>query len=164
MKQIGIISDTHGFLDEAVFKHFSDCDEIWHAGDFGDQALADQLASLAPLRGVYGNIDGADIRQHFPLQEVFYCESLKVLIRHIGGRPPRYNPETRQALADVKPDLFLCGHSHILRISYEEKDQCLYVNPGAAGKQGWHQVRTLVKLVVDGKNIRNAVVIELGKK
>lgn len=166
MKRIGIISDTHGYLDEAVFRHFKNCDELWHAGDFGNIELATHLAAQSGLmvRGVYGNIDGMDIRSEFPEQLVFNCEDVKVMMRHIGGSPPKYNPDTRKELALHKPQLFIAGHSHILKVMYDDKINCLYINPGAAGKQGWHKVRTIIRLVIDGKNMRDCEVVELGKR
>jgi putative phosphoesterase len=136
MTRIGLISDTHGFLDEAVFKHFENCDEVWHAGDFGNEELAKRLKDKKSLKGVYGNIDGQDIRSEFPEQLVFMCEEVKIMIRHIGGSPPKYNPETRKELAIHKPKLFISGHSHILKVIYDDKINCLHINPGAAGKQG----------------------------
>lgn len=164
MTRIGLISDTHGFLDEAVFLHFKDCDEIWHAGDFGDAAVAEKLNAFKPLKGVYGNIDGQDIRDKYPEQLVFMCESVKVMMRHIGGAPPRYNPETRKQLMEHHPLLFISGHSHILKVMYDQQQQCLHINPGAAGKQGWHKVRTLIRFVIDGKDIQKCEIIELGKR
>ncbi len=164
MTRIGLISDTHGFLDDAVFKHFEQCDEIWHAGDFGNAVLANQLALAKPLKGVYGNIDGNDIRTVYPEQLVFMCEDVKVMMRHIGGSPPKYNPETRKELALHKPQLFISGHSHILKVMYDPAIGCLHMNPGAAGKHGWHKVRTLIRFVIDGKEMKNCEVIELGKR
>jgi putative phosphoesterase len=166
LTRIGLISDTHSFLDENVFKHFEDCDEIWHAGDFGSIELPTHLAAKSGLmvKGVFGNIDGQDIRTEFPEQLVFMCEEIKVLMRHIGGYPPKYNPETKKELLIHKPQLFISGHSHILKIMYDDKLQCLYMNPGAAGKQGWQKVRTIVRFVIDEKEIKNCEVIELGKK
>jgi uncharacterized protein len=164
MTRIGLISDTHGYLDPAVFKHFENCDEIWHAGDFGNSELAGQLASFKPFKGVYGNIDGTDIRNEFPEQLVFLCEEVKVMIRHIGGSPPKYNPETRKELMIHRPQLFISGHSHILKVIYDDKINCLHMNPGAAGKQGWQKVRTLIRFVIDGKEMKNCEVIELGPK
>ena len=160
MTRIGLISDTHGYLDDAVFGHFDQCDEIWHAGDFGGD-VAKSLKERKRLRGVFGNIDEQDIRSEFPEQLVFTCEEVKVMIRHIGGYPPRYNPETKKELAIHKPQLFICGHSHILKIMYDEKIGCLHMNPGAAGKQGWHKVRTVIRCVIDGKEMKNCEVIEL---
>ena len=172
LKRIGLISDTHGYLDESVFSHFEQCDEIWHAGDFGTMEVANKL-SLQPgqtgdgqtrLKGVYGNIDGQDIRSKFPEELVFMCEEVKVMIRHIGGSPPRYNPETRKELQLHTPQLFICGHSHILKIMYDDKINCLYMNPGAAGKQGWHKVGTIIRFVIEGKDMKECEVIELGKR
>lgn len=162
MTRIGIIADTHNFLDEKVFYHFSDCDEIWHAGDFGNYELAAQLKNCKPLKGVYGNIDGQDIRIEFPEQLVFNCEHIKVMMRHIGGYPPKYNKATKEQLLIHKPALFITGHSHILKIMYDDMLQCLHINPGAAGKQGWHKVRTLVRINIHESNISNCEVIELG--
>ena len=164
MTRIGLISDTHGFLDEAVFDHFNNCDEIWHAGDFGDDGIAKRLKEFKPLRGVFGNIDGNDIRTVYPEQLVFYCEDVKVMIRHIGGAPPKYNPETRKELQIHQPNLFIAGHSHILKVMYDDKISCLHMNPGAAGKQGWHKVRTIIRFVIDGNNMKDCEVIELGKR
>lgn len=169
MTNIGLISDTHGFLDETVFTHFKDCDEVWHAGDFGE-AVADGLKKLTELtkvksiKGVYGNIDGQEIRSEFPEQLVFMCEEVKVMMRHIGGYPPKYNPATKQELLVHQPKLFISGHSHILKVMFDEKLNCLHMNPGAAGKAGWHKVRTLIRFVIDGKNMKNCEVIELGKR
>ena len=162
MKRIGIISDTHGFLDEAVFHHFRDCDEIWHAGDFGSDALAEELRQFKPLRGVYGNIDGQDIRAVYPELLQWHCEDIKVMMLHIGGYPPKYNSHSKPLIISEKPQLFISGHSHILKIMFDDTLQCLHINPGAAGKQGWHKVRTLVKLTIDGKDMKNCQVIELG--
>jgi len=164
MTRIGLISDTHGFLDENVFEHFKNCDEVWHAGDFGESVAQSLASRLARLRGVYGNIDGQDIRNIYPEQLVFMCEEVKVMMRHIGGYPPRYNPETKKELLIHQPQLFISGHSHILKIMYDDKLQCLHINPGAAGKQGWHTMRTLVRFVIDGKEMKDCEVIELGKK
>ena len=164
MKKIGLISDTHSYLDEAVFKHFDSCDEIWHSGDFGNAGIAEELKARKPLKGVYGNIDGIDIRGTYPEQLVFSCEEVKVMIRHIGGAPPKYNPETRKELALHKPQLFIAGHSHILKVIYDPAISCLHINPGAAGKQGWHKMRTIITFVVDGKNMKDCNIIELGRK
>lgn len=163
MTRIGLISDTHGFLDEAIFKHFENCDEIWHVGDFGEN-IASLLKEKKKIKGVYGNIDGQNLRAEFPEQLIFMCEDVKVLIRHIGGYPPKYNPATKKEIITNKPQLFICGHSHILKIMYDEKLQCLHMNPGAAGKHGWHKVRTLIRFVIDGKEIKDCEVIELGAR
>jgi len=169
MTTIGLISDTHGFLDENIFEHFKHCNEIWHAGDFGNIELANKLKGATvynggTLRGVHGNIDGQDIRSEFPEQLVFMCEEVKVMMRHIGGSPPKYNPETKKELLIHKPDLFISGHSHILKIMYDDKINCLHMNPGAAGNQGWHKIRTIVRFVIDKNDIKNCEVIELGKR
>lgn len=164
MTKIGLISDTHGYLDEAVFKHFEQCDEIWHAGDFGNIELANKLAAFKPLKGVYGNIDGNDIRMLYPEKLRWTCEAVPVYMIHIGGYPPNYHAAVKKELSVSPPRLFICGHSHILKIMFDEQLQCLHMNPGAAGIQGWHKVRTLVRFAIDGGNMRNCEVIELGKR
>lgn len=166
MTNIGLISDTHGYLDDTVFDHFSNCDEIWHAGDFGTIELANRLSTHSGkmIRGVYGNIDGQDVRSVYPEQLVFYCEEVKVMMRHIGGAPPKYNPDTRKELQLHQPNLFIAGHSHILKVMYDDKINCLHMNPGAAGKQGWHKVRTLIRFVIDGSDMKNCEIIELGNR
>ena len=164
MLTIGLLSDTHHFLDEAVFRHFEPCDEIWHAGDFGTAQLAAAFAAFRPLRGVYGNIDGQDIRSEYPERLRWQSEGVKVFMTHIGGYPPRYNPAIKKELTADPPQLFICGHSHILKIMYDEQLQCLHMNPGAAGRQGWHTVRTLIRFTIDGTNMRDCEVIELGPR
>lgn len=161
MIRIGLLSDTHGCLDEGVFKHFEPCDEIWHAGDFGDIAVADTLAAFRPLKGVYGNIDGNDIRAVYPEHLRFNCEAVDVWMTHIGGYPNHYSPQIRKEIQLNPPRLFICGHSHILKVMYDQKLQCLHLNPGAAGKQGWHKVRTLLRFSIDDNRIENLEVIEL---
>lgn len=164
MTKIGLISDTHNYLDEAVFKHFKDCDEIWHAGDFGSIAIAEALQNFKPLRGVYGNIDGPDIKSIYPETLFFTCEEVKVLMIHIGGYPGKYTSLAKKQMGRNTPGLFISGHSHILKVMFDEINQCLHMNPGAAGNQGWHRVRTLIRFVIDGKNMSNCEVIELGKR
>ncbi len=164
MLKIGLMSDTHNFLDENVFRHFEPCQEIWHAGDFGTAKIAEALAAFRPLRGVYGNIDGADIRGDYPERLQWQSERIKVFMTHIGGYPPKYNPAIKKELTAERPQLFICGHSHILKIIYDEKLQCLHMNPGAAGQQGWHQVRTLIRFTIDGANMKDCEVIELGRR
>jgi uncharacterized protein len=170
MTSIGLISDTHNFLDDRVKDYFKDCDEIWHAGDFGSLEIADRLragheiAGPRPLKGVYGNIDGADIRGEFPETLVWYCEDVKVMMTHIGGYPPGYNATVLKRLKAERPALFISGHSHILKVMYDQQLGCLHMNPGAAGKQGWHKMRTLIRFQVEGKEIKNCEVIELGKR
>jgi len=148
----------------AVFEHFKECDEVWHAGDFGPGVAPGLTSRLTGLKGVYGNVDDQTIRNAFPEQLVFMCEEVKVMIRHIGGYPPNYNPETKKELQAHKPKLFISGHSHILKIMYDEKLQCLHMNPGAAGNHGWHKVRTLIRFVIDGRDIKDCEVIELGNR
>ncbi|HTN45458.1 MAG TPA: metallophosphoesterase family protein [Flavipsychrobacter sp.] len=164
MKQIGIISDTHGFLDEAVFHHFEHCHEIWHAGDFGNMDVVERLTAFKPLKGVWGNIDGAPVRQSFPEKQRWKCEDIEVMMIHIGGYPGRYAPLVKQELIAHPPQLFISGHSHILKVMFDEKLQCLHINPGAAGKEGWHKMRTLVRLKIEGKKMYDCEVIELGKR
>ncbi len=164
MLRIGLLSDTHHFLDEAIFRHFDACDEIWHAGDFGDAELAREVAAFRPLRGVHGNIDGADIRADYPENLRWQSEGVRVLMTHIGGYPPRYNPPVLRELQADPPQLFICGHSHILKIMYDERLNCLHMNPGAAGRQGWHIMRTLIRFTIDGADMKDCEVIELGKR
>ena len=168
MTRIGLISDTHGYLDEQVFEYFKDCNEIWHAGDIGDElhksSSFGKLRTIKPFKAVYGNIDGQAVRSEFPEQLVFMCEQVKVLLRHIGGYPPKYNPETKKELLLHQPQLFISGHSHILKIMYDDKINCLHMNPGAAGKQGWHKMRTIIRFAIDGTHIKDCEVIELGTR
>lgn len=161
MTRIGLISDTHSFLDDAVFKHFDNCDEVWHAGDFGDAKVAESLAAFKPLKGVYGNIDGRDIRSVYPEDLKFKCEDVKVWMTHIGGYPSKYDPRVRLEIQRESPDLFICGHSHILKVMYDKNIACLHLNPGAAGKYGWHKVRTLLRFCISEEKILNLEVIEL---
>ena len=163
MTKIGLISDTHGFLDPAVFKHFADCDEIWHAGDFGSN-VAEELAAFKPLRGVYGNIDGKEIRSHYPEHLRFNCENLDVWMTHIGGYPGKYAPQVRSEIYTKPPKLFITGHSHILKVMFDKKIDCLHINPGAAGNSGWHKVKTLIRFSVSDEKIHNLEVIEIGAR
>lgn len=161
MTKIGLISDTHGYLDDAVFKHFEDRDEIWHAGDFGTLELAERLAAFKPLRGVYGNIDGPDIRQTYPEHLRFTCEHVDVWMTHIGGYPGKYNPAIKRQIYTKPPQLFIAGHSHILKVIFDNAINCLHINPGAAGKQGWHKVRTLVKFCISEEKIHTLEIVEM---
>lgn len=163
MTRIGLISDTHSYLDDAVFKHFDKCDEIWHAGDIGNLELADKLAAFKPFKAVYGNIDGGDIRRIYPENLRFKCEDVDVWITHIGGYPGKYSPAIRNEIYNNPPQLFICGHSHILKVMYDKQINCLHLNPGAAGKQGWHKVRTLMRFNIDGDKVKDMQVIELVK-
>ncbi|MFT6851394.1 MAG: putative phosphoesterase [Sphingobacteriales bacterium] len=164
MTRIGLISDTHGHLDERIFHHFEDCDEIWHAGDFGTLAVADTLDGFKPMRGVYGNIDGHEIRAAHPLHQKFMCEGVSVWITHIGGYPGRYDHRIRDEIRKDPPKLFITGHSHILKVVNDKKLKLLHMNPGAAGNVGFHKVRTLLKFEIDGEKIQNLNLIELGPK
>lgn len=161
MKRIGLISDTHSFLDDKVFKHFDSCDEVWHAGDFGTLELADNLAAFKPLRGVYGNIDGKDIRTVYPEHTRFLCEDVDVWITHIGGYPDKYSPNIKKEIYANPPKLFISGHSHILKVIFDKKIGTLHLNPGAAGKQGWHKVRSLIRFCISDEKIHTLEVIEL---
>ena len=163
MKKIGLLSDTHGYWDERYVRHFESCDEIWHAGDIGSIEVADRLAAFRPLRAVYGNIDGREPRLRFPQTLRFEVEGAQVLIKHIGGYPGHYDPSVRGSLLTRPPQLFISGHSHILKVKYDKTLSMLHINPGAAGKQGFHRVRTLVRFVVDQGCFSDLEVIELGE-
>jgi len=162
LKRIGLLSDTHGYLDEKIFILFENCDEIWHAGDFGNIEIADRLKLKKPLRGVYGNVDGYDVRSIYPENLKWRCEELEVFMTHIGGYPGRYVPRVKKELLANPAQIFISGHSHILKIMFDEKFQCLHMNPGAAGREGWHRIRTIIRFCIDGKNIKDCEVIELG--
>src|SRR3569833_1821518 len=164
MTKIGLISDNHSYLDDAVFKHFENCDEIWHAGDFGSIVLADKLSAFKPFKGVYGNIDGNEIRQIYPENLRFKCENMDVWMTHIEDKPDRYNGLIKPEIYTNPPQLFICGHSHILKVIFDKKISCLLLNPGAAGKQGWQKVRTLMRFAIDDDKIKDLQVIELGAK
>jgi len=164
MKNIGLLSDTHGYLDEHMLKHLEKCDEIWHAGDFGSIGVLVDLENYKPLRAVYGNIDGYEVRRIVPEIQRFVCEEVDVLIKHIGGYPGNYDRSVREIIAENPPGLFISGHSHILKVINDQKLKLLHINPGAAGKSGMHQVRTLVRFVIDGNQIKDLEVVELGKR
>lgn len=161
MKRIGLLSDTHSWWDDKYLIHFNDCDEIWHAGDIGSIRIIEQLEEHCPVRAVCGNIDGSDIRFRFNEVARFKIEECNVLMKHIGGYPGHYDPSIRTAIYKERPHLFISGHSHILKIMYDNLISCLHINPGAAGKQGWQQVRTLVKFTIDGEKFKDVEVIEL---
>lgn len=163
MTRIGLLSDTHGYWDERYARHFADVDEIWHAGDIGSAELAERLAELKPLRAVYGNIDGYPLRTMFAEKYRFRCEQVDVLIKHIGGHPGHYDRSVSELIHRRPPQLFISGHSHILRVQYDEQLQLLHINPGAAGISGFHTVRTLVRFAIDGSSIQDLEVIELAK-
>ncbi len=164
MKKIGLLSDTHAYWDEAYEKYFSVCDEIWHAGDFGSDEIADRLLEIKPLRGVCGNCDGYPIRYTYAPTLFFETEGVSVLMTHIGGYPGHYNPLMLRLIDEYKPKLFVCGHSHITKVVYDRDRNMLCMNPGAAGRQGFHQVRTLLRFDLDAGNISNLEVIELGPR
>lgn len=165
MTKVGLISDTHGYLDPKIFEHFRDRDEIWHAGDLGTSVLADALEGFKPLRAVYGNIDDINLQERYPEDQFFLCEQVKVWMTHIGGVPPKYNPRVKKMLKQNIPQLFICGHSHILRIKRDEShNNMLYLNPGAAGNQGFHAIKTIVRFAIHEDKIEHMEVIELGKR
>jgi len=161
MTKIGLLSDTHGWWDDRYITYFESCDEIWHAGDIGSELVAELLAEIKPLRAVYGNSDGYELRQTYPLIAHFTIEQVKVMMTHIGGYPGHYEPGIRDALSAARPNLFISGHSHILRIMYDKQYRCLHLNPGAAGKYGVHQVRTLIRFIIDKDDIKDPEIIEL---
>lgn len=165
MMKIGLISDTHNYLDPQTLDYFADCDEIWHAGDFGTIKIADQLKEVAPLVGVYGNIDGHDIRAEYPLHQRFDCEGVDVWMTHIGGIPGRYCIPIRQEMENNTPELFICGHSHILKVARDQQmDKMLYMNPGAAGRHGFQTERTIMRFTIHSGKIENVEVINLGSR
>ena len=165
MTRIGLLSDTHSYLDDRICHHLRNCDEIWHAGDFGSSEVVRALAGLAPrFRGVYGNIDGRDIRASEPLVQDFEVEGLRVLMTHIGGYPGHYAPAARQLLQQARPGLFVCGHSHILRVMPDPRLGLLALNPGAAGRHGFHQVRTLLRFGIHQGQVVEMQAVELGPR
>ena len=164
MKKIAIISDTHNFLDPKIIKWITDCNEIWHAGDFGYSNSIKKFIQNYKIRGVYGNIDGQEIRKIYPKIQKFECEKTKVLMTHIGGYPKKYNKDIEKHIQEYKPELYICGHSHILKIMYDKKYNLIHINPGAAGREGFHKVRTIVLLQINEKKISNIQVIELGPR
>jgi putative phosphoesterase len=161
MLRVGMLSDTHGYLHPKVSSFFAPCDEIWHAGDFGNLEVAVSLRAIKPLLGVSGNIDGPEIRHEFPLVQLFQRQQITVLMTHIGGRPGKYDKNLISQIKVHKPNILVCGHSHILKVMYDNRFNLLYINPGAAGKSGLHQVITFVRFVIDGTDIRDLEVMEL---
>lgn len=162
--RIGLLADTHGFLDEALFTYFAECDEVWHAGDFGPVEVLDRLKSFKPLRGVFGNIDGAEIRAELPEQLSWRCEGVQVYMRHIGGYPGHYDPRAKRDLMAQHADLFIAGHSHIARVMRDPAINLLHMNPGAAGVVGWHTQRTALRFTVTGTKIEGVELIDLGPR
>lgn len=161
---IGLISDTHGVFDAPFREFLSPVDEIWHAGDFGSLQVAEAIAAFKPLTGVYGNCDGYDVRLDYPLYRLFMCGGMKVLMTHIGGYPGKYDPRARALIDEHRPDLFVCGHSHILKVVNDRRRNMLVMNPGAAGIQGFHLVRTALRFRIEDADIRELEVFELDRK
>lgn len=162
MKRIGLISDTHGYMDDRILEYFNNSDEIWHAGDIGNLEITDLLSQVAPVKAVYGNIDNAKIRSEYPLHQRFLCEKVDVWITHIGGPIYVYDHRIRDEIRNHPPKLFVCGHSHICKVQMDKRLNMLYMNPGAAGNHGFHKMRTILRFVIDGIDIKNLEVIELG--
>lgn len=160
MKKILLLSDTHGYIDDDILKYVNSVDEVWHAGDIGAISVTDTLKALKPLKAVYGNIDGKTVRSEFPEHQRFFCEKVDVWITHIGGYPNRYDRRVRELIYDNPPKLFICGHSHILKVMNDKKLNLLHMNPGAIGRHGFHKVRTMLRFQVDGEKIQNLEVIE----
>ena len=163
MIKIGLLSDTHCYVHPKIYDFFADCNEIWHAGDIGDIATADELNAFKPLKAVYGNIDGHIVRSSYPESLIFNCENVKVYMTHIGGYPDRYAKQVKDIIKLEAPNLFISGHSHILKVMYDQKHELLHINPGAAGRSGFHQVITLIRFCIDGINIKDLEIIELNK-
>lgn len=161
MRKILLLSDTHSYIDATILKHVKQADEVWHAGDIGDLAVTDAIKALKPLRAVYGNIDDSKARVEFPEHNRFMCEGVDVWITHIGGYPNRYNPRVKPEIYNNPPRLFICGHSHILKVMPDKKLNLIHMNPGAIGTHGFHNVRTMLRFTIDGTKIDNLEVIEL---
>ena len=159
-----MLSDTHSHIDDKIIKYAQQADEIWHGGDIGDLRVTDELRKIKPLRGVYGNIDDDKAREEFPLNNRFMCEGVDVWITHIGGYPGKYNQAVRTEIALNPPKLFICGHSHILKVMYDKKLDLLHMNPGAAGISGFHKIRTMLRFVIAGDKIKDLEIIEIGAK
>lgn len=164
MTRIGLLSDTHSYLDPQVHEHFANCDEIWHAGDIGEMSVITQLQQIKPIRAVFGNIDDKTIQTLFPEDLWMQLEGFSVLITHIAGSPPHYNPRVKKILKDQTPDILICGHSHILKIMKDKDRNMFFINPGAAGQQGFHTMKTLVRFELHQREIKKMEVIELGKR
>ena len=164
MTKILLLSDTHSHIDATILKYVHWADEVWHAGDIGDLMVTDAIKKIKPLRAVYGNIDDDKARMEFPLHQRFNCEKVTVWITHIGGYPGKYNPNIKTELTQNPPQLFICGHSHILKVMFDKKLNFLHMNPGAAGISGFHQVRTMLRFVIDGAQIKDLEIIEIGKR
>jgi len=164
MQRIALLSDTHNYLDPKLFKYLENSDQIWHAGDIGTVSVTDELSKIKPVVAVYGNIDGHDVRKVYPKNQQFKCEEVAVFMTHIGGYPNRYNQDALAIIKKNSPKLFICGHSHILKVMYDKKYDLLHINPGAAGIHGFHKVKTLVRFTIDAEKIKDLEVIELGNR
>lgn len=164
MKKIALISDTHGYLDPRVIPHLEASDEIWHAGDVGKEEVLFHLEKMKPFRGVYGNIDGGKVRASLKEWIHFKCEDVNVLITHIGGYPGKYRPNVPEKIVEHKPNLFICGHSHILKVMWDKKYNLLHMNPGACGIQGMHKVQTILLFEINGEKIENLRIVEMERK
>ena len=164
MKKILLLSDTHGHMDEKILKYAKAADEIWHAGDIGNFEVMDALQKIKPVKGVYGNIDDHKIQLEYPLDNRFKCEDVEVWITHIGGYPNKYNVRIRDEIKRNPPKLFISGHSHILKVMWDKKLNLLHMNPGACGIHGFHQIRTMLRFVIDKENIKDLEIVELGKR
>jgi len=164
MTKILLLSDTHGHFDEKLVKYIHTADEVWHAGDIGELSVCQEIEKLKPLRAVFGNIDDALARKTYPENLVFLCEEVKVFMTHIGGYPGKYSAAARKLIQEEKPKLFICGHSHILKVMYDKQYELLHLNPGAAGFHGFHQVKTVLRFCIDGNEIKDMEIIELGKR
>lgn len=163
MIKILLLSDTHSYMDDTILKYVHMADEVWHAGDIGNLEVTNSIKKIKTLRAVYGNIDDAKARQEFPLHNRFICEGMDVWITHIGGYPGNYNISIKEEIFKNPPQLFICGHSHILKVQFDKKLNCLHMNPGAAGKHGFHQVRTMLQFEIEEGKIQNLEVIEMKK-
>lgn len=164
MQRIALLSDTHSYLDPKIFKYFETCDQIWHAGDIGTISVTDHLSKIKPVIAVHGNIDGQDVRKIHPKNQRFMCEGVDVFITHIGGYPNNYSPDAITEIKKNPPKLFICGHSHILKVMFDDTYQLLHINPGAAGIHGFHKVKTLIRFTIDADKIKDLEVIELGER
>ncbi len=164
MKKILLLSDTHGFIDDQILKFVKQADEVWHVGDIGNLEVTDTLKKIKPLRAVFGNIDGSDARAEFPLDNKFTVEGVSVWMTHIGGYPNKYNLRIREEIAKNPPKIFIAGHSHILKVQYDKKLNLLHLNPGAAGKHGFHKIRTMLRFELQLGDIKNLEIIELAKR
>ena len=164
MKKILLLSDTHGYLDQKIIKYINNSDEVWHAGDIGSADVTDEISKLKPLRGVYGNIDGQELSSQFPVNQIFSCQEVKVVMTHIGGYPGSYNPRVKKLILEEKPQLYVCGHSHMLKVIQDRKNNLLHMNPGACGTQGFHKLRTLLRFELNQGKIENLEAVELGQR